>query len=82
MVWKEMALRFWIQAGVSLVAPKEHGLTVTSWRLGDTDPRESGLLWTGEVHLDLTLVFECTESQNQSFTATVAGFICEAGFRG
>ena len=71
MVWKEMALRFWTQAEVSLVAPKEH-----------RDPHESGVLWMGEVHLDLTLVFECTESQNQSFTATVAGFICEAGFRG
>lgn len=82
MVWKEMAQRFWIQAGVSLVAPKEHGLTVTSCLLGDTDPCESGVLWMGEAHLDLTLVFECTESRNQSFAATVAGFSCEAGFRG
>lgn len=68
MVWKEMAQRFWIQAGVSLVARKEHGITVTSRWLGDTDLLESGVLWTGEVHLDLTLVFNCrvTESELRS----------------
>lgn len=60
MVWKEIAQRFCIQAGVSQVVPKEHGLTVTSWRLGDTDLHESGVLWDGRSPPCLTLVFECS----------------------
>lgn len=44
MAWKEMAQRFWIHAGVSLVVLKEPWFTVVSWRLGDTDPHESGVL--------------------------------------
>lgn len=82
MAWKEMAQRFWIQAGVSLVVLKEPWLTVIFWRLRDTDLHESGVLWAGEAHLDLHSDVECTEWRNQSFAATVAGFSCEAGFRG
>lgn len=82
MAWKEMAQRFWIHAGVSLVVLKEPWFTVVSWRLGDTDPHESGVLWTGEAHLDLHSSVECTEWRSQSFAATVAGFSGEAGFQG